>query len=240
MIPTVRTVLDDLRRIAGSDAAAARLIGSSRAALFLSRDRRRLADAATVKAAAALALPPAFLLAALHADMAHDATARACWLDAAGTLAPSAALYYVKSEGPKDQRQPENQEESEELPGASQHHRISGKPRKTESALHCVALSEEKKLALLVLQWCLMVARIPPASPRLAWYVSRWNVPEKIAAAARDGTLAESIAGCPPIDLCHLPAALAAIAESNRYNSSTIIHTPAAPCLHAAQSDAAA
>lgn len=239
MIPTVRTVLDDLRRIAGSDAAAARLIGISRAALFLSRDRRRLADAATVKAAAALALPPAFLLAALHADMAHDATARACWLDAAGTLAPSAALYYVKPEGAENQRQPEKRENDKELPTAGQR-RIAGKPRKTDSALHCLALSEEKKSALVVLQWCLMVARLQPDSPRLAWYVSRWNVPGKIAAAARDGTLDATLADCPPIDLCHLPAALAAIAESDRYNSADIIREPAAPCLPAIQSADAA
>lgn len=60
-----------------------------------------------------------------------------------------------------------------------------------------------------------------PGLPRLAYYVSRWNVPAKITAALADGSFADAIADCPAIDLCHLPAALAAIAESDRYNHST-------------------
>jgi|GEM_PF-6664962 len=244
MLPTVSTVLDDLRRLAGSDAAAGRLVGISRAAFFLARDRRRLPDAAIVAAAAALNLPAGYLLACIHADVATSQAVKSAWHEVAAKLRPettplTAPLYYVKPEGAENQRQPEKRENDKELPTAGQR-RIAGKPRKTDSALHCLALSEEKKSALVVLQWCLMVARLQPDSPRLAWYVSRWNVPGKIAAAARDGTLDATLADCPPIDLCHLPAALAAIAESDRYNSADIIREPAAPCLPAIQSADAA
>lgn len=228
MIPTVRTVLDDLRRLAGSDAAAGRLIGISRAALFLARDRRRLADSATIKAAAALALPPAFLLAAMHADMAHDATARACWLEAAVTLAPSAALYYVKSQGGKNEQQTKNDEKPDNgFQSKNNVHRIT-------------PMSEKEELARLVLQWCLVVARIAPDSPRLALYVSRWNVPGKIADASAAGTLADTLAGCPPIDRKHLPAGIAAVAAWHDYQQPPMLPDTEESRLQARQSASAA
>jgi len=57
------------------------------------------------------------------------------------------------------------------------------------------------------------VAKLPADSPRFAWYVSRWDVPNKIARAITDGTFDDAIANCPPIDpawVCFVPAALEA------------------------------
>lgn len=120
-------------------------------------------------------------------------------------------LYYVKSEGPRNENCCQNEKPK------------NGKIRHDPTAvngnrLHCLPLSDEKKNALEVLQWCLVVGRIAPDSPRLPYYVSRWNVPAKIAAAQAAGTLADTLKDCPTIDLRHIPAALAAIAESDTYN----------------------
>lgn len=72
-------------------------------------------------------------------------------------------------------------------------------------------LSNEQKTALDVLKWCYAVARLPPDSPRLNYYVTWWNVLGKIDHAKTKGTFNETIARCPYIGLEHLPAGLAAI-----------------------------
>lgn len=80
-------------------------------------------------------------------------------------------------------------------------------------------LSDEKMERYRVLQWCLVVAHLEPDSPRLAYYVSRWRVPEKIASALANGTFDEIVKGCRSIDLRHLPAAAAALEEWEKYRA---------------------
>jgi hypothetical protein len=55
-------------------------------------------------------------------------------------------------------------------------------------------------------------------SPRLAYYISCWNIPSKIAREKANGTWNDLIKNCPILDPAHIPNALAALAESNRYN----------------------
>lgn len=215
-LPTIPTTLDALRQMTGSDSASAAAIGLTRQDVYLARKRRTLPDRAIIAAAVALAISPQYLLAALHADSTSDPTAKQVWLDMASALRPSPAcsppLYYVGSEGPRNENCCQNEKPK------------NGKIRHDPTAvngnrLHCLPLSDEKKNALEVLQWCISVGRIAPDSPRLPYYVSRWNVPAKIAAARAAGTLADTLKDCPTIDLRHIPAALAAIAESDTYNS---------------------
>lgn len=55
------------------------------------------------------------------------------------------------------------------------------------------------------------VANLPADSPRFAYYVSRWDVPGKIARAISDGSFYAAVANCPPIDpswVRFVPAAL--------------------------------
>lgn len=60
--------------------------------------------------------------------------------------------------------------------------------------------SHERNEALDIVKWVYAVAKLPADSPRFAWYVSRWDVPNKIARAKADGTFADLTANCPPID----------------------------------------
>ncbi|WP_265942489.1 hypothetical protein [Dechloromonas sp. A34] len=60
--------------------------------------------------------------------------------------------------------------------------------------------SKDQNTAIDLIRWVLAVAGIRADSPRFAYYVSRWRVPEKIFAAKKAGTFTESIANCPPID----------------------------------------
>jgi hypothetical protein len=232
-LPTVRATLDALRAACGTDAAAARRIGISRAAFNLARKRARMPEDAIVSAAAVLELPAGFLLAALSADVATTQAVKTAWHEVARTLAPQSSpgtqpLYYVKSQGEEKEQHPENSEKSDNR----------SKINKTVHEIH--PLSEKEKQALLVLQWCLVVARIEPDSPRLAWYCSRWNVPEKIAAAADAGTLADTLAACPQIDRKHLPAGIAAVAAWHEYLQPQIVPAPAKACLHPSKSASAA
>lgn len=215
-LPTIPTTLDALRQMTGSDSASAAAIGLTRQDVYLARKRRTLPDRAIIAAAVALAISPQYLLAALHADSTSDPTAKQVWLDMASALRPSPAcsppLYYVKSDDAKNH----NEANSEK----SQCDTIPADPAACiENRLHVIPLSDEKTKALEVLQWCLVVGRIAPDSPRLSYYVSRWNVPAKIAAARAVGNLADTLKDCPTIDLRHIPAALAATAESDTYNN---------------------
>lgn len=213
-LPTLSSTLDALRLKTGSDSDSARAIGCTRQDIYLARKRGTMPDRAIIAAAVALSVSPPYLLAAIHADTSTDDTAKAVWLEMAISLTPAPPalpLYYVKSEGARNENCCQNEKPK------------NGKIRHDQTAvngnrLHCLPLSDEKKIALEVLQWCLMVARIPPDSPRLPYYVSRWNVPAKIAAARASNTLADTLNDCPTIDLRHIPAALAAIAESDTYN----------------------
>lgn len=76
--------------------------------------------------------------------------------------------------------------------------------------------SEEIQTALDIIRWRHAVANIRADSPRVSYYVSRWNVPGKVARARADGTFETTTANCPPIDpawIALVPAALAAYHE---------------------------
>jgi len=73
--------------------------------------------------------------------------------------------------------------------------------------------SNDREFALSIIRWCMAVPKIQADSPRFAYYVSRWAVPEKVARALADGTFDELTANCPPIDpgwVRFVPAALEA------------------------------
>lgn len=223
-LPTLADTIAALHVATGSDSRTAKALALTRQDIYLARQRNRLSDRATVLAAGVLGVPPDFLLASLHAEAADDEAIADAWRALAALSAPSSLpWYYVKSQAAQSEREPECE--------IAKHKPIS------RNTVHHIALSEENRTALRVLQWCLCVAKIAPDSPRLAYYVSRWNVPGKIDAALADGSFAAVIAECPVIDLCHLPAALAALAESNRYNKratpSAILVDSEKPRLHA-------
>lgn len=213
-LPTLSSTLDALRRMTGSDSDSARAIGCTRQDIYLARKRGTMPDRHIIAAAVALSVSPAYLLAAIHADISTDDTTKAVWLEMAISLTPTPPalpLYYVKSEGVKNENYSQDDKPKN---GKIQNDQTTV----AENCLHFLPLSDEKSKALEVLQWCLVVARIPPDSPRLSYYVSRWNVPAKIEAARASNTLADILKDCPAIDLRHIPAALAAIAESDTYN----------------------
>jgi len=134
-------------------------------------------------------------------------------------------LYYVKPKGEKEHDKPESSEKTDN------HHQTK------KIVVHeLYPLSDKEKEALLVLQWCLVIARIQPDSPRLAWYCSRWHVPEKVAAAAAAGTLDSTLATCPTIDRKHLPAGIAAVAAWHDYLRPDMVRAPDDVCLHPQQS----
>lgn len=73
--------------------------------------------------------------------------------------------------------------------------------------------SNEREFALSIIRWCMAVPKIQADSPRFAYYVSRWDVPGKVARAIAAGTFDEITANCPPIDpawVRFVPAALEA------------------------------
>lgn len=73
--------------------------------------------------------------------------------------------------------------------------------------------SEEKQTAINIIRWCYAVSDLRADSPRFAYYVSRWDVPAKVASAIAAGTFDELTANCPPIDpawVRFVPAALEA------------------------------
>lgn len=74
-------------------------------------------------------------------------------------------------------------------------------------------ISSERKTALHTIRWCYSVANLRADSPRLSYYVSRWDAPGKVARALAAGTFDELTANCPPIDPARVrfvPAALEA------------------------------
>lgn len=81
----------------------------------------------------------------------------------------------------------------------------------THSTIAHFPCSIEKQQALNIVKWTYAAAKLPADSPRFAYYVSRWNVPEKIERAITAGTFDEITADCPPIDpswIRFVPAAL--------------------------------
>lgn len=71
--------------------------------------------------------------------------------------------------------------------------------------------SKERSDELDIIRWCYAVAGIAADSPRFAYYVSRWDVPGKIAKTKASGTFDTIISNCPPINpawVRFVPAAL--------------------------------
>lgn len=86
--------------------------------------------------------------------------------------------------------------------------------------------SDEKQTAIKIIQWCYVVANLRADSPRFAYYVSRWDVPGKVARAIAAGTFDDLTAQCPPIDpawVRFVPAAL----EAHRLFTAAHRMTPA-------------
>lgn len=98
---------------------------------------------------------------------------------------------------------------------------LHGTKKSGESAplgnLHVIT-SQNQAEALDLVKWVFTVANLRADSPRFDYYVSRWNVPEKIARAKAAGTFASTTANCPPIDPAWLRLVPSALAECQRYN----------------------
>ena len=75
--------------------------------------------------------------------------------------------------------------------------------------------------AVDLIKWVFAVARIPADSPRFAYYVSRWDVPGKIALAKAAGTYADTVKNCPPIDPAWVRFVPAALAECAAFDELT-------------------
>jgi len=74
-----------------------------------------------------------------------------------------------------------------------------------------------KKTALDVVRWCLAVANLRPDSPRFCYYVSRWNVPDKIARAKQSGSFDALTSTAGPIDPAWLRLVPPALDEWRRF-----------------------
>lgn len=73
--------------------------------------------------------------------------------------------------------------------------------------------SQDRSTAFNIIRWCMAVAQLPADSPRFAYYVSRWDVPNKVARAIADGSYDDAVSNCPPIDpawVRFVPAAIEA------------------------------
>lgn len=57
---------------------------------------------------------------------------------------------------------------------------------------HFFPLKIKQQTAINIIRWCLAVPKLRPDSPRFAYYVSRWDVPTKIAKAIKDGTFEDT------------------------------------------------
>lgn len=94
--------------------------------------------------------------------------------------------------------------------------------------LHVITSQEQEK-AVEIIRWVYSVAKMPADSPRFAYYVSRWRVPEKIEAAREAGILTEILEKSPPIDPSWVRFVPAALAEYEAFTKpATLTTRPAA------------
>lgn len=196
-------LIDALITTYRSVAACAAALGITRQAFHAALHRGRLSNSAALHAAALLNIDPGRALLD-NASAAPNPTPPVS--DARPTLPTQPkppALYYVKSS--------ENRNGRDDNAG----------PMKN---VHSIA-SQEKLDALDLIRWVFAVARIPADSPRFAYYVSRWDVPNKIARAKAAGTFAEMVKNCPPIDPAWVRFVPAALAECAAF--ADMIRTPA-------------
>lgn len=173
-------------------ARCAAALGISRQAYSQARARRRLSDRATIRAAALLDIEPGAALLA-------NATAQNPTLPVKNPAPDMPAKLNIT--------RPDNTNYANQSG-------IKKSATGADNRLHVhVITSKDQAEAVDLIRWVFAVAGIRADSPRFAYYVSRWRVPEKIAAAKKAGTFSESIARCPPIDpdwIRFVPAALEA------------------------------
>jgi hypothetical protein len=202
----VTDLLDRCRVVTGSDSETARRIGATRQSIDLSRKRSRISDDALAHLADIASVSPTDALIRYHAETATGRAADA-WRSLAASLPKPAPVVTSGDCVPN----------------------LYYVKSDTQKLVNVHFQSPEKLLQMRVLQWCLCVARIPPDSPRLSYYVVNWDVPGKIDRALAAGTFDASVAGCPPIDHRHLPAAAAAIAAHAARHTPRADNLPTAP-----------
>lgn len=173
-------------------ARCAAALGISRQAYSQARARRRLSDRATIRAASLLDLDPGAALLA-------NATAQD----------PTPPINNPAPDMPAELNitRPDNTNYANQSGIKKSAHGADNRKH-----AHSIT-SQEQRESVDLIRWVFAVAGLRADSPRFAYYVSRWRVPEKIAAAKKAGTFAESIARCPPIDpawIRFVPAALEA------------------------------
>ncbi len=118
------------------------------------------------------------------------------------------ALYYVKSDSDESGHDADQNDIRKNKNNAAMHEKV-----------HSLFSSEQQE-AIDLIRWVYAVARLPADSPRFAWYVSRWAVPDKIARAKAAGTFENSIRNCPPIDPAWIRLVPAALEECHRFSES--------------------
>lgn len=159
-------------------ARCAAALNVTRQAYHQARARRRLSDRAAILAAALLDMEPG-------AALLLNATANDPALPVQNpTPNPAPALNIID-------------------PDNTNYAHCDGIKKGGKSAplekLHVIT-SEAQKTAIDLIRWVFAVANIRADSPRFAYYVSRWRVPEKITAAKQADTFDQLTANCPPID----------------------------------------
>jgi hypothetical protein len=182
-----------LREKYNSDMAISAALGITRQAFSQAARRGRLSESAAIAAAALLEIDPG---AALLANATAPRHIAAPVLDAAPELPSQPAPKRANN---------------------TNYARFADF-KKTANAVRIrphvhVITSQKQEEALDLIRWVYAVARLPADSPRFNWYVSRWAIPDKIAAAKKAGTFADLVANCPPIDPAWIrlvPAALQA------------------------------
>lgn len=179
-----------------SAAGIAAALGISRQAYQQAQARRRLSDAAALRAAALLEIDPG---AALLANITGQHPAPP-----------------VTHPAPHPTDNPAGNRANN-----TNYAHLNGTKKSGESAplgnLHVITSKNQAEATDLV-KWVFAVANIRADSPRFDYYVSRWNVPAKIATAKAAGTFAATVANCPPIDPAWLRLVPSALAECQRYN----------------------
>lgn len=213
-----------LEALYDNQSGAAAVLGITRQGYSLAKRRDQIADAISIRAAVALGLPSAYLVVAMHLHTATNET-RPTWSAAELSLRPRDASINQRDNDISEDR---SNNQNEYIIQIMRNRRCTEavKPP-AQNQVHFLPLSPEKAAAIDLMKWTLAVrAQTLPNSPRYPYYVSRWNVLNKIAREKAEGTFAETVKDAPLIDPAWIPNALAAIAESERYHSTFPIDSP--------------
>ena len=195
----------------GTPARCAAAAGMSRQAYHQATARNSLAPLNIVRAALALGIDPA-----------------AAILDAIAALLPSAERAALRTTPhpappiphptPQPPRQPDDYDTAQTLHYVKSDRKKKQNDQQTKKiTLAHFPTSQERKDAINVIRWVWSVAGLPADSPRFSHYVSRWDVPAKIARAVAAGTFDEITANCPPIDPAWVRFVPAALEEHRQF-----------------------